>query len=174
MSHRGFTLVEMIVSVAIGSMIVLTAATVLLYASQASNSIRIHSELFVGAQRTVSFITEQMSVSVAYYLDKDEYTNSLNSIEFYGSISAAIGDAQVIIFNRLEGEVRFGGFTNAGHAVTHTLANNIEDILISVEDGLMTVEVITKNRVSEYSNIEVEPAVIRTVIDVRHKANIRL
>ena len=164
MHRKGFSLLELIISTAIASIIVITATNILLHANQASNRIRINNQLFESAQITLSFITEQMSMSMAYILDTEANTNSLRMIEFYRSIHSSVDEAHVITFNRSANQVRFGGFTYGGRAITHTLANNIEDVIIYVESGLMHIEVIA----GYYSEI-----VLTATIDVRHKADRR-
>ena len=159
--RKGFTLIEMVVALAIFTILGFAGISLLIYVSETSEKIAFQNELLEHARIALSFMVEQIRISEAFQLVTDS-EDSLIRLVCYSGLEGHVFsfDKHLLTESARYGQILFG---------ENELASYIADVKVTIDGSRMEIRIITHSKASELSSVQVEPIDILRKISLRYK-----
>ena len=159
-NKEGFTLVETLIATLIFTLITFSAVNILTSSSNASKRVVSNNELFEGVRTTIDFITAHVARANLIELRTNDAKTLINMNLTYTDYGSSSITTNAIAYSPNLSRVTFGG---------NEVASYISDIKISVEDGIMNIEVTSSEKLGPNQSETFEPVILSVKIDVRYK-----
>ena len=172
-NNNGYIILETVISMAVFALVLFSATSMLVFASNASFRIHVHYELSENARIAMEFLTMQIKEAQGIELQTSE-NDTLDMLWLHRNLGTA--NEHITTFRYINEPERnwlmFGGRQpNANFDTTQELARYIANIkmILDEERRLLHISITTDTTIQNTSVELLEPIVLNRTVDLRHK-----